>query len=146
MSGPYRSEAAQEQVQGWCRSRLETWEEPHESTFIDTGVGPIHVLRAGSGPVTLVYLPGTLVLETTFATSAGSIRLIDFMPPRGKDSDVVRIIRGDRGKHSSRSKMLNGAANLHVGIPKQGNNTAENASPCGKQDVWKGGNKLVRHG
>ena len=44
------------------------------------------------------YRPGTLILETTFTTSDGEICLIDFMPPRGSHSDVVRIVRGVRGK------------------------------------------------
>ncbi|HSU18231.1 MAG TPA: glycoside hydrolase family 15 protein [Acidobacteriaceae bacterium] len=44
------------------------------------------------------YRPGTLILESTFTTSDGEICLIDFMPPRGSHSDVVRIVRGVRGK------------------------------------------------
>jgi GH15 family glucan-1,4-alpha-glucosidase len=44
------------------------------------------------------YRPGTLVLETTFETDAGGVTVIDFMPPREKGADVVRIVRGDRGR------------------------------------------------
>ncbi len=44
------------------------------------------------------YRPGTLILETTLAGPKGEVVLIDFMPPRGKHSDVVRIVRGLRGK------------------------------------------------
>ncbi|HVG26184.1 MAG TPA: glycoside hydrolase family 15 protein [Acidobacteriaceae bacterium] len=43
------------------------------------------------------YRPGTLILETTFITPEGEVCLIDFMPPRGTNSDVVRIVRGVRG-------------------------------------------------
>ena len=44
------------------------------------------------------YEPGTLVVETTFETARGEVRVTDFMPPRGRDSDVVRIVRGVRGR------------------------------------------------
>lgn len=53
--------------------------------------------------ITRRYLPGTLVVETTFTTKSGSVQLIDFMPPRGKHSDVVRLVRGVSG--SVRMKM-----------------------------------------
>jgi hypothetical protein len=43
------------------------------------------------------YRGDTLVLETDFDTAAGSIRLVDFMPPRGEAPDVVRLIEGIRG-------------------------------------------------
>ena len=44
------------------------------------------------------YRAGTLVLETTFETPDGVATLIDFMPPRGTNSDIVRLVRGDRGR------------------------------------------------
>jgi GH15 family glucan-1,4-alpha-glucosidase len=43
------------------------------------------------------YWDHTLILETRFVTDAGEVALIDFMPPRGRFSDVVRIVRGIRG-------------------------------------------------
>ncbi len=51
------------------------------------------------------YRQDTLILETTFATSAGEVLLIDFMPPRGKHSDVIRIVRGIRGRVKMRLDM-----------------------------------------
>src|SRR3984957_5840114 len=39
-----------------------------------------------------------MILETRFETENGVIALIDFMPPRGNASDVVRLVRGIAGK------------------------------------------------
>jgi GH15 family glucan-1,4-alpha-glucosidase len=44
------------------------------------------------------YRPETLVLETTFTTSQGTVRLIDCMPVRGEAPDVVRIVEGISGR------------------------------------------------
>ncbi len=38
------------------------------------------------------YRPGTLVLETDFETEDGTLRLIDCMPPRGREPDLVREV------------------------------------------------------
>src|SRR3954464_11653829 len=35
------------------------------------------------------YRPGTLILESEFETRSGAVRLIDFMPPRGENPDIV---------------------------------------------------------
>jgi GH15 family glucan-1,4-alpha-glucosidase len=43
------------------------------------------------------YRDHTLILETTFETADGTATVIDFMPPRDSHSDLVRIVRGDRG-------------------------------------------------
>jgi GH15 family glucan-1,4-alpha-glucosidase len=43
------------------------------------------------------YHEHTLVLETRFETEQGEVAVIDFMPIRGKYSDLVRIVRGLRG-------------------------------------------------
>src|ERR1700733_4623529 len=40
------------------------------------------------------YRPGTMVLETEFATEEGAVVLIDCMDRRGDLQDVVRIVRG----------------------------------------------------
>jgi GH15 family glucan-1,4-alpha-glucosidase len=44
------------------------------------------------------YWNNTLILETRFETASGTVELIDFMPPRGNASDVVRLVRGVAGK------------------------------------------------
>ena len=60
-----------------------------------------HWTIAPAGEVTAVrrkYRHETLVLETEFDTADGTVRLIDFMPPRGEAPDVVRIVEGVRGR------------------------------------------------
>jgi len=55
--------------------------------------------------VTRRYQPGTMIVETTFVTDEGEVCLTDFMPPRGKHSDVVRIVSGVRGKVMMRMEL-----------------------------------------
>jgi hypothetical protein len=40
------------------------------------------------------YRPGTLVLETEYYTDNGAVRVIDFMPPRTRTPELIRIIEG----------------------------------------------------
>jgi GH15 family glucan-1,4-alpha-glucosidase len=44
------------------------------------------------------YRGDTLILETELKTEDGTVRLIDFMPPRGEAPDVVRIVEGIDGQ------------------------------------------------
>ncbi len=50
--------------------------------------------------VTRRYLPNTMVLETTFTTEDGVATLTDAMDRRQPHHDVIRIVRGVRGKVS----------------------------------------------
>ncbi len=43
------------------------------------------------------YVDHTLILKTTYETRSGAIQVIDFMPPRGKHSQIVRLVKGLRG-------------------------------------------------
>jgi GH15 family glucan-1,4-alpha-glucosidase len=52
------------------------------------------------------YRGNTLILETTFVAAEGTVTVIDFMPLRGPMSDLVRIIRGRRGRVAMRSELL----------------------------------------
>jgi len=52
------------------------------------------------------YRPRSLVLETTWETDAGAARVIDFMPPRGKAPDIVRIVEGLRGEVEMTSELV----------------------------------------
>jgi GH15 family glucan-1,4-alpha-glucosidase len=59
-----------------------------------------------SATTTRKYRGDTLILETTFETKDGSVRLIDFMPPRGTNPDIVRIVEGIRGQVSMRMELV----------------------------------------
>ena len=56
--------------------------------------------------ITRRYRENTLILETRIETSDGAASVIDFMPPRGRDSDVVRIVRGERGRVRMRTELV----------------------------------------
>jgi GH15 family glucan-1,4-alpha-glucosidase len=52
------------------------------------------------------YWDNTLILETRFETANGTVALIDFMPPRGKASDIVRLVRGVSGRVKLRMQLV----------------------------------------
>ncbi|MBR0792044.1 glycoside hydrolase family 15 protein [Bradyrhizobium manausense] len=66
-------------------------------------------LIAPSDEVTTIsrrYLGDTLILETRFEAKSGTVALIDFMPPRGKASDIVRLVRGVTGTVKMRMELV----------------------------------------
>jgi GH15 family glucan-1,4-alpha-glucosidase len=52
------------------------------------------------------YRGDTLILETTLETDESAVRLIDFMPPRGTNPDIVRIVEGVRGTTPLRMELI----------------------------------------
>ena len=52
------------------------------------------------------YRPGTLILETEFETDDGIVRVVDCMPPRDKDPDVVRVVQGVQGQVMMRMELV----------------------------------------
>jgi GH15 family glucan-1,4-alpha-glucosidase len=52
------------------------------------------------------YWDNTLILETRFETAGGIAAVIDFMPPRGYASDIVRLVRGVRGRVKLRMELV----------------------------------------
>jgi GH15 family glucan-1,4-alpha-glucosidase len=67
-----------------------------------------HWTLAPAGEVRAVrrrYRGETLVLETEFDTDDGTVRVIDFMPPRGEAPDVVRIVEGVSGRVPMRMEL-----------------------------------------
>ncbi|HTZ61016.1 MAG TPA: glycoside hydrolase family 15 protein [Acidobacteriaceae bacterium] len=52
------------------------------------------------------YRDHTLILETTFESADFAVMLIDFMPIRGVNSDVVRIVKGIRGAAPMKMELI----------------------------------------
>jgi len=52
------------------------------------------------------YWDNTLILETRFETANGVVAVIDFMPPRGHASDIVRLVRGVRGRVKLQTQLV----------------------------------------
>ena len=61
--------------------------------------GKIREIRRG-------YHDDTLVLETEYESDEGVVSVIDCMPPRSKEADLVRIVVGKRGKVSMRMQLV----------------------------------------
>jgi GH15 family glucan-1,4-alpha-glucosidase len=56
--------------------------------------------------ITRCYREGTLVLETSFETADGACTLIDCMGRRDGCADVVRLVRGERGRVELRMELV----------------------------------------
>jgi GH15 family glucan-1,4-alpha-glucosidase len=52
------------------------------------------------------YRNGALVLETDFETAEGVATIVDFMPPRGGASELVRLVIGRRGQVQMRMELV----------------------------------------
>src|SRR5437899_4478552 len=52
------------------------------------------------------YRGETLILETEIETKSGAVRLIDFMPPRGENPDLIRIVEGIRGEVAMQMELI----------------------------------------
>jgi GH15 family glucan-1,4-alpha-glucosidase len=62
--------------------------------------------RDPSPRISRQYRGDTLILETTFDTEDGAVKLTDFMPLRDGRSDVVRILTGERGKVAMHTELI----------------------------------------
>lgn len=71
---------------------------PEHGRWLLGPAGEVHAVRRR-------YRGDTLLLETEFDTEDGTVRLVDFMPPRGEAADVVRIVEGVRGRVSMRMEL-----------------------------------------
>jgi len=52
------------------------------------------------------YREETLVLETDYETEEGAVTLIDCMPPRSEEPDLVRMVVGRRGRVRMRMQLI----------------------------------------
>ena len=64
------------------------------------------IAPSSEAKITRRYRGDTLILETRFETADGAVTVIDFMPPRGNASDIVRLVRGDRGRVTMRMELI----------------------------------------
>src|SRR3954451_18776911 len=55
---------------------------------------------------THTYRGDTLILETTFETENGAVRLIDCMTPGGKNREVIRVVEGLSGEVNMEMKLI----------------------------------------
>ena len=56
--------------------------------------------------ITRHYRGNTLILETSFETGTGVVLLVDFMPLHGKNSNIVRLVIGERGRVVMTSELV----------------------------------------
>ena len=52
------------------------------------------------------YRTDTMILETEFETSEGSVVVIDFMPLRDQQSNIVRTVVGKRGRVAMKTEIV----------------------------------------
>ncbi|GAB2584588.1 glucoamylase [Paractinoplanes abujensis] len=72
----------------------------------DDSNGRWRIAPLGAGAATRRrYAGDTLILETEWDTGDGTVRLTDFMPPRGEAADIVRIVEGLAGTVHMRTDL-----------------------------------------
>ena len=52
------------------------------------------------------YRPGTLILETKFETAEGCVKIVDCMPIRQSDADLIRVVQGVRGTVRMKMRLI----------------------------------------
>ena len=52
------------------------------------------------------YRDGTLVLETVYTTHEGEVAVVDCMPPRDRQLEVIRLVEGRRGRVAMRMELI----------------------------------------
>ncbi|MER8069140.1 alpha/beta hydrolase [Streptomyces sp. NPDC094034] len=84
MGSIYRSARGRQSIQGWCTDQLDRWTVSHERMKVTVKEVPTHVVAAGSGPTTVVFVPGTnfnaassLPLATALVTAGHRVLLVD---------------------------------------------------------------------
>jgi GH15 family glucan-1,4-alpha-glucosidase len=72
----------------------------------DHDAGHWRIAPAGADTATRRrYRGDTLILETVWETPDGTVRVVDFMPPRGEAADIVRIVHGVTGRVTMRIRL-----------------------------------------
>ncbi|MEU8662521.1 glycoside hydrolase family 15 protein [Actinoplanes philippinensis] len=72
----------------------------------DAGNGRWRIAPEGADTATRRrYADDTLILESEWDTPDGTVRVTDFMPPRGQAADIVRIVDGVTGRVPMRAEL-----------------------------------------
>ncbi|WP_338897089.1 alpha/beta hydrolase [Streptomyces sp. TG1A-60] len=84
MDSIYRSTTGKELIRRWCLDQLAAWPVPHARRTVTAKGAPTHVVLAGSGATTVVFVPGTnfnaaasLPLATALVATGHRILLVD---------------------------------------------------------------------
>jgi GH15 family glucan-1,4-alpha-glucosidase len=72
----------------------------------DTENGRWQITPKGAARITRRYREGTLVLETQLETDDGACTVIDCMGRRDGCADIVRLVRGERGRVELRMELV----------------------------------------
>ena len=73
----------------------------------DHSAGFWRIAPGAGGPATRRgYRDDTLILESEWDTDTGTVRVIDFMPPRGTTADLVRVVQGVAGRVTMRMDLV----------------------------------------
>lgn len=98
----YRSTTGKELIRRWCLDQLAAWPVPHEQKTVTAKGAQTHVVLAGSGATTVVFVPGTnfnaaasLPLATALVTTGYRVLLADVPGQPGLSS-------GERGLSGGR--------------------------------------------
>ena len=88
-----------------CRGLIRERSSPRCSARAKTAAGS-SLRETRSSAVRRSYRDDTLVLETEFETANGVVAVIDFMPARDRDPNLVRIVEGRRGRVRMRTELV----------------------------------------
>jgi GH15 family glucan-1,4-alpha-glucosidase len=72
---------------------------PEHGRWVITPVGPIARIERR-------YLDGSLILATVFETAEGAVELVDFMRPHRRLPQLVRLVRGLRGRVAMCTELI----------------------------------------
>src|SRR4051812_2726466 len=90
---------------------------------------------AGGDCTSRRYRGDSLVLETTWETPDGTVRVLDLMPPRGEAADVVRVVEGLSGRVPMRTHLTLRFDYGHV-VPWVRHADGELEAVAGPDAVW----------
>ncbi|HEY9369419.1 alpha/beta hydrolase [Streptomyces sp.] len=101
MDSIYRSTAGEKLIRCWCLDQLAAWSVPHERKTVTAKGALTHVVLAGSGATTVVFVPGTnfnaaasLPLATALVAAGYRVLLVDVPGQPGLSSGECGLSGG----------------------------------------------------